>query len=514
MKAQDAYRAQYFLACLENEIQRAERAFCHMTCFSGSLYELLVGFCADLLIELDQLVLPTIVHEIHKVKERGLLKGETASNRYISFFVDDNTYTEHAKDVIKHYPFLFAQIDHLIRQTFDNLILCLSRYWKDRDEIWQWLQSSHSTVSKIKPLSSSDRHRNQQSMLICFSCGRKLIYKPVDLSPDRLFSAFIAGLELEAPFNLKTLNVFSKGEYGWIEFIHQEECRGLLEVKNFYCRADALLAIADALNYTDGHCENLIANGEFPILIDNETLFQNYERPVAQQKNILSTMLIQKVTEECVYLNSALQAPDSVKLEYLQTHAINDHTDEIKVRYFGINPSRHHHCPILGKMPYQVKDYVQDVIDGYSHAYDRISDKTTNIMQNAAWWGQVRRVQSRIVIRETMTYAYLLRKIFEPEHISRMSSESVLRQKLGDSIYTNYEVSDLLSLNIPYFYHMPGEKHLYDGRGQRYENAFKESAVEVIQRQFKERSEAKKRFDCEIIARHLSDQITSRDGVA
>ena len=514
MKVQDVFRAQYFLACLEKEIKRAEKALSQLSCFSTSLHDILVYFSSHLMIELDQLLLPTIVNEIHKAKHLGLLRGETPEDRYESFFINDNDYTEYAKGIVKQYPFLFEHIDNLIRQTLDALILCLTRFWKDRQDIRQWLPNlSELKIATVQPLSSSDRHRKQQSVLICFSCGNKLIYKPVDLLPDLLFGEFVAFLDLGKQHDLRTLNVLPKGEYGWMEYVHRKACNSLVKVKNFYRRAGVLLAVADALNYTDGHCENLIADGEFPILIDNETLFQNYEKSVAQQKNILSTLLIQKTTEDSIHLNSALQAPSGIKLEYLETHPLNDHTDQIEIRYFGINPSEHHHSPLFENRLHQVSDYVQEVIEGYAYAYDRISCKLVDIIHNDKWWERVGKAQSRIVIRETMSYAYLLRRIQQPENMTLSSSETVLREKLGATIYTDYEVADLLSLNIPYFYHFPDERHLYTGNSHRYEDAFTESAIDVMKRQLVNRSEEKKLFDCEIITRHLTYSQIPHNGL-
>lgn len=92
--------------------------------------------------------------------------------------------------------------------------------------------------------------------------------------------------------------------------------------------------------------------------------------------------------------------------------------------------------------------------------------------------------------------------------MSKTASEAILRQKLGNTAFTDYEVLDLLSLNVPYFYHLPGERHLYDGRAQRYENTFNDTAVEVIKRQLRNRSVEKKRFDCEIIMRHLTTSFS------
>lgn len=511
MKVQDVFRAQYFLACLEKEMKRAEESLSHLPCFSISLHDLLVNFSSHLLIELDQLLLPTIVNEIHKAKHLGLLQGKNSKERYTSFFVNDIGYTPHAKNIVAQYPLLFELIDNLIKQTFDSLVLCLTKFWRDRNDIRHWLQSSSELmITQVQPLNNSDRHRKLQSILICFDCEEMLIYKPVDLLPDFLFGEFAAFLDLDKPYNLRTLNVLPKGEYGWMEYIHQKVCNSSAEVKNFYCRSGVLLAVADALNYTDGHCENLIAYGEFPILIDNETFFQNYEKTISEQKNILSTLLIQKVTDDHAHLNSALQAPSGIKFESLKTHSINDHTDEIEVRYFGINSSEYHHAPVFKNKPQQASDHFQDIIEGYSYAYDRISSKIEDVLANVEWWERVSKVRARIVIRETMSYVYLLRKIQQPENMACLSSETMLREKLGVTAYTDYEVSDLLTSNIPYFYHLPGERHLYDGNGHRYDNVFSETAVEVMKQQLTCRSEEKKAFDCDIIARHLTFANSSR----
>lgn len=93
-----------------------------------------------------------------------------------------------------------------------------------------------------------------------------------------------------------------------------------------------------------------------------------------------------------------------------------------------------------------------------------------------------------------------------PFHASKCEVENFLKEKLGNTIYTEYEVSDLMTLNIPYFYQSPGEKHIFDGSGRKYSNVFQNTAIEVMKNQMLNRSEAKKQFDCEIIRKHLSEK--------
>lgn len=75
--------------------------------------------------------------------------------------------------------------------------------------------------------------------------------------------------------------------------------------------------------------------------------------------------------------------------------------------------------------------------------------------------------------------------------------------KLGITPYSRYEAEDLLSLNIPYFYHTPSERHLYDAKNNRYDNVFSETAINRLQEQFFMRSDVKMNFDCQILSRHL-----------
>lgn len=507
MNFSDAFRAQYFLGFLEKEMARTEKALCHLTCFSKSLSEILREFSSFIAVELDQLVLPAIVFEIDKAKRKGILIGKTPQERYVNFFVDGKGYTKQARFILERYPFLLELIDRLIRQTFDAFVVSLKRYRENQTELTTWLQLPFDVkIQRIQPLDGADRHCCQQALLFIFSNGFKVIYKPIDLRPDILFGEFVQILNLEEPFDLKAQNILSKSDYGWIRYIERKACQHSWEVENFYRRAGVLLSVADALNYTDGHCENLIADGALPILIDGETFFQNYEQPVIDNKNILTTLLVQKINnkDENRFLNSALQAPSGIKHEYLQIHAIQDHTDEIKIRYCGINPSPHHHCPLLMDEPKPAYDYVPYIIEGYSFGYDRITKQVEKIFNNESWWEAVGQVKARILLRETLSYVYLLRKIQQPEVVlSRKKAESFLFEKLGITPYSQYEMEDLLDLNIPYFYHIPSQRHLYDGKGNKYSDVFGETAIVRLKKQFLNRSDEKKCFDCEILSRHL-----------
>lgn len=60
--------------------------------------------------------------------------------------------------------------------------------------------------------------------------------------------------------------------YGYTEYVEARSCADAGEVRTYYVRAGALLAMLHVLRACDVHYENLIANGPFPTVIDGEAL--------------------------------------------------------------------------------------------------------------------------------------------------------------------------------------------------------------------------------------------------
>lgn len=508
MKFRDSFRAQYYLAALERETLKFLSEFSKAYFLSENFSSIIQEFNVELAEELDQILLPTVVHELHESKELGLLKGKTSLERYNSFFLDEKGYTAQARTIVEKYPFLFEMIDLVMARSFINLTTCLKRFEADFITIKQQFDlSSNSRIEKIKILSSSDRHRNQQSLLLYLTGEKKIIYKPVDLHLDQLFGQFVQKLELQTPFDLWCRKILPKEGYGWLEYVPTNACNSIEEIKHFFQRAGVLLAVANTLNYSDGHCENILACGAFPILLDGETLFQNYAMPIEEDKSIISTQLIQKFTKK--YQNkvnySAFQSIEEERFESLFTHAVNDQTDDVRVSYSGYSSETNHHRPIFNGKSYNSVDFLEEVITGFCVGFDTISKKASQLLKYSLWWDHVACVHSRMVLRDTSAYFYLQRRIQQPEYCrSKKKAIALIRSKLGDSHYTHYEMQDTLELNIPYFYQKPGERHLFDGKDHCYRNVFSSTAIDWLRKHLSNRSDDKKQFDCDLIRKYLS----------
>jgi len=509
MRFSDGFRAQYFLCELLKSKKELE---CELFELKNIWPEINIPSISDSIFEelayqADQIVLPVIVHEIASAKN---LPGTTPIERYQSFFLQRGSWTERARSIVSKYPFLMEMINVFIGSSTKNLACIFQRIKEDYQLLRNPKTNFREDCLTAVKLGISDRHINgQQAAILEFSSGSKLIYKPVDLSPNKLFSDFIEILELEHPFNLYVPDVVVKDGYGWTKYVYPHPCQTIDDVKIFYKRAGTLLAAADALNYCDGHMENLIASFGYPTLIDYETLFHAFGEttPDLGERSVLFTGLIEKPPEEesDKGFTAAFQAISVNRYELLLPHAIHDHTDEITLSYRGFASSQCNNSPVFNNIIQTPLRFVDDFVAGFYYGYNRISSKVGKWMDSKKWWDDLKNVKARQLIRHTLYYELLMRKMQQPEGcVSKKAALEIIYPLLFSedrrlSVVTEYEISEILKLDIPFFYHFPGTSDLYDGSGNCYANYFKLSASEEIWALVQRRSNKYLRRNIEII---------------
>jgi type 2 lantibiotic biosynthesis protein LanM len=129
----------------------------------------------------------------------------------------------------------------------------------------------------------SDAHQGGRSVVaVRFASGLRLIYKPRDLGLEQAYFSLLAWLnEHGAPLPFQLLRILERPQYGWVEFVENRECADEAEAERYFRRAGMLLCLVYALGGTDYHCENVVASGEQPVLVDLETILHPQPAAVA-----------------------------------------------------------------------------------------------------------------------------------------------------------------------------------------------------------------------------------------
>jgi type 2 lantibiotic biosynthesis protein LanM len=218
----------------------------------------------------------TMVLELHVARIQGLLKGDTPQDRFRSFVAHIRE-RDHALIFFQEYPVLARQLLNRIDQWVTCSLEFLQRLCADWAVIRTTFSPAHTPGRLVQvDGGAGDKHRGGRSVLIAkFSSGFQIVYKPRSLAVDRHLQQLLVWLNDRGnhpPF--RTITLLDCETYGWVEFIAAHSCATSEEVRYFYERQGAYLALLYALEATDFHYENQIASGEHPMLIDLEALFQ------------------------------------------------------------------------------------------------------------------------------------------------------------------------------------------------------------------------------------------------
>ncbi|HEX7169286.1 MAG TPA: type 2 lanthipeptide synthetase LanM, partial [Rubrobacter sp.] len=182
--------------------------------------------------------------------------------------------------LLRRYPVLARQLGTISQLWVEATAEFLGRLEADTPELQRLFgDEGLGDVVEVEP-SLSDPHRGRRSALaLTFASGLKLVYKPKDMGTEAAYHRLLALLnERGAPLPFKVLRVLGRSTHGWVEFAEHLPCRDRDEARRYYERAGMLLCLFYALEGTDCHYENIIASGEYPVLIDTETLMHHRAR--------------------------------------------------------------------------------------------------------------------------------------------------------------------------------------------------------------------------------------------
>ncbi|MDR2108453.1 MAG: RiPP maturation radical SAM C-methyltransferase [Coriobacteriales bacterium] len=190
----------------------------------------------------------------------------------------------------------------LIRMQTDNLINYLSELLqhvsRDKDAL-----AGFGATGQLDALKESggDRHNAGRFVVqLGFANGACLLYKPRAPRLNSAYRDFVAALAqggiIEAPQLPETLDCDG---YFYSRRVEPAAATPGTE-QRYYRNAGSLLALSHVLGSTDLHRENIISSGEYPVLVDTETVLSAPARCFARSSNeaskrrddVLSTQLL------------------------------------------------------------------------------------------------------------------------------------------------------------------------------------------------------------------------------
>jgi len=339
-------------------------------------------------------------------------------------------------------------------------------------------------------------------LLLGFSSGLQLVYKPRPLEAEAGFQALLRWLN-GCGFSpgFRALSVSQKEGYGWCEYVEAEDCHSSTQVNRFYARLGGQLALLYVLEATDFHFENLVAEGEHPVLVDLETLFHprlgaqkdaGADPMAALERSVLRVGLLPHKrwqTAESAGIDLSGLGADSGQLTPFGVPSWdNAGTDEIRlVRRPQLVPS-HPNRPLLDGASVDPVDGLDAFVDGFRSVWTMVSQHSTAFLSRDGPLRALVGAPVRVVMRATQTYDILLRESFHPDLLRDALDRDELLNRLWAQVPSSpyladvlpSEMADLHRGDIPYFTTYPYSRHVWDSSGEKIPGILDRASLEYV----------------------------------
>ncbi len=448
----------------------------------------------------------TMILELNVARLEGKLAGETPEERFKSFLTHIRN-SEVAFAILQEYPILARHLLIRIEQWVRFSLEFLNHLCAD----WEMIKSVFSPHGHPGVISSiqggaGDTHRDGRSvMIVKFSSGFQIVYKPHSLAIDVHFNELLSWLNKRGDHPpLRTLRVLDRGTHGWVEFIERNSCQSEDEVHRFYERQGAYLALFYALEATDFHFENLLAAGEHPIPVDLESLFhprepegENKQSDTLAFKAIGHSVLRVGLLPQLIWGNadyegidlSGLGAPGGQLTPDRLPQIEGGFTDEMRIirKRLEMPPGRNR--PALNGAEVNALDYAEDIYTGFQKMYRLLMYNTDDLVSKEGFLARFVDDEIRMIPRATRLYSILLNESFHPDFLR----DALERDQLFDRLWLEIEnrsvvaklipseFQDLHRSEVPFFSTRPGSKDIYSSSGERVADFYEKTGFDLVE---------------------------------
>lgn len=383
--------------------------------------------------------------------------------------------------IFKAFPFWTYSLFQFLENSTAYLVKVFNDLSLEFLEIQQELGIKEFQIFDVK-LEAGDRHDGKFVMEFITS-EKNLFYKPRECSTENCLKNIMHFLSKHSEdiLDLKFPDSFYKNGHQWVVENKYKPLIKQSDEEKYYFRMGEILALYYLLDGNDLHFENIISSGEYPILIDTETIFSNRMMTKIKGENVLLSK------EENAYSVVSIKdigiIPNYIKIgeDSVNISAIRNRDDEEINQKYKIDKSKLH---MAGKY-LTVDEICQELMKGFSAVYRVFMHHKIDIyeyIKNCS-----KNMWVRYLKRPTNDYSKIKNAIMKPicffdyQYAFAITTHVFGTSEQPDGVELS-EQRDLLHLNIPKFMINVNEKNLYWNESLIKESYFMNTPLEVIEK--------------------------------
>ena len=390
--------------------------------------------------------------------------------------IDLSGFNEHLRTLplvtfFESYPVLATLLLDLLEDTHNYLYSVILDFAEDIEALESTFSIPSRTIDAIE-LGLGDPHGRGETVCHVKIGTTSLIYKPRASREAIFFNQLLQRLQAQTGadcFSVYAPGILSRERHSWIEQIDNRPCNGEADVKLFYTKMGAQMAVIHALNGIDFHYENIIACGSSPVMIDLECLFTTSTNdPLLELPSDCALFNTFKIVQQSVcssgFVPFSQQANNDQSGLTRQAHFISTrHALIFDQGFYHLRKTEfeHHlmqkHLPLLRGERKGLEAYKTELLHGFEYAYDELMNHRqmmTQMLEHAA-----DELSTRVLFKNSQRYADFIGLSRHPRFMQNMPDRELLLATLwkdakGPHLETQiprYEIADLQRSSIPCF---------------------------------------------------------------
>lgn len=417
----------------------------------------------------------------------------TAENLYSVYCKNFLSNREYRISFYEEYPAVFRSMLETTIYAIDNYGLFLKRIEKDKREIQQILCDGmrFTCITNIEGKLSDSHCGGKNVLRLKLDNGKSIVYKQHSTKNEIVYQEIAEWFGEKCGITMYSYKCLDYVEYGWTEYVTWKPCKNIKELSRYYSRIGIHIFLCYLLNTSDIHAENLIAHGEYPVIIDMETITTPNLRETREKLKDKMNYIIHRsvlhsgilpfhiwAQDNCTGIDiSALNGAFGQRYPIKVPIIINPFRIDMKIDYIHtFSKTKCSSVRINNKYvhPFRFRTYI---IDTFKISYQLA---LKNRLKVKMMLDKIEDNRIRFVIRNSQQYAMLLSSSFHP----RLTQDSLKRHmffyvlcsmsKQCNNSILEAEIKDLFQGDLPYFYFFLDDTNLYDSRNEMIKDFFNE----------------------------------------
>lgn len=453
----------------------------------------------------------TIVFDLHEQKRKYGFEGETSNKRFEYYMKKRFGNKSALLEFFEEYPVL-------LRLLTERLIFHIQNYKEFVRAVQHSLLRFETTFSIASPykisnttVGAGDSHEKAKTVILFELNGHRLVFKYKNLTIGEKFNEFLEYLEKKTGKQFFRIKRIVEENYCIEDYVTNQECKTEDQVKNFYHRFGEYVALAYLLCGNDFHYENLVAHGEFPVLIDVETFIQN-ESPIKRGDNPFIELEVKKYNS---VLSSALlpfqafgnrvepMADGVAKGQGIRISAfdgktqksphkglglVNVNSDEVKFDFIEYELEGAHNIPIFNGKEVDAQKYKTEVVKGFDDICNYFINNVEDILL------VINRIFSNLIVRNVIKSTQRYTDMLEYSCHPKCMKDFVEREKLFENLWAfeyknksaiTHEIKDLLVNDVPIFFNNTSKCDLISSQGEIVKDFYEKTAIDCVTERIK-----------------------------